>query len=281
MEHSVTAESPSATAAGFASLLSTLMASSPRTDPKPAPRSVPKNEDGWLDEGLANDVASLSYERALRAHARYRSSDFDYDPAGEAFPEPAAQKKAAPRVKKPLPTKKIALEQAAPEVSVTAVARKTRSRKQIPTVVPAFAPTVEAAPERTPAKTALKSQSRATTPSKKAMVCVSKRKNASVTIRLCDSEYEQLRDRADEAGMTISAYLRSCTLEVESLRTQVKSVLAEMKAASYAQGLMPAPKEKPVTPAAREHSWTGWFGWLKNPLPKWQMRTRSRAVYRA
>ena len=54
-------------------------------------------------------------------------------------------------------------------------------------------------------------------------------KTASITIRLSDSECAQLRRRAAEAGLTISAYLRSCTLEVESLRAQVKETLAELR----------------------------------------------------
>lgn len=55
------------------------------------------------------------------------------------------------------------------------------------------------------------------------------RKKASVTVRLSHAESEQLRLRATEAGLTVSAYLRSCAFEVESLRAQVKKTLAEMK----------------------------------------------------
>jgi predicted DNA binding CopG/RHH family protein len=55
---------PPSAAAGFASLLSGLIAS------KPAPTS----SDPWNDDVLAQDVATLSYEQALRTHARYRPS---------------------------------------------------------------------------------------------------------------------------------------------------------------------------------------------------------------
>lgn len=58
------------------------------------------------------------------------------------------------------------------------------------------------------------------------------RRSASVTIRLGEEENAQLKQRAAEAGLTISAYLRSCLLEVEALRTQVKQVLAELRMAS-------------------------------------------------
>jgi len=54
-------------------------------------------------------------------------------------------------------------------------------------------------------------------------------KTASITIRLSATECAQLRTRATEAGITVSAYLRSCTLEVESLRAQVKEALAELR----------------------------------------------------
>lgn len=57
-------------------------------------------------------------------------------------------------------------------------------------------------------------------------------KRASITIRLSEPECAQIRLRAAEAGLTVSAYLRSCTLEMESLRTQVKEVLAQLRAAN-------------------------------------------------
>jgi hypothetical protein len=56
-------------------------------------------------------------------------------------------------------------------------------------------------------------------------------KCSSITIRLSKAECDQLRERAAEAGLTVSAYLRSCTLEVESLRAQVKEALAELRSA--------------------------------------------------
>jgi predicted DNA binding CopG/RHH family protein len=55
-------------------------------------------------------------------------------------------------------------------------------------------------------------------------------KRASITIRVSAAECAQLRARAAESGLTLSAYLRSCTLEAESLRAQVKSALAQLRA---------------------------------------------------
>ena len=57
-------------------------------------------------------------------------------------------------------------------------------------------------------------------------------RSASVTIRLSKAECARLHQRAAEAGLTVSAYLRSCALEAEALRAQVKQALAEMKAGS-------------------------------------------------
>jgi hypothetical protein len=59
-------------------------------------------------------------------------------------------------------------------------------------------------------------------------------KRASITIRLTEPECAQMRSRAAEAGLTVSAYLRSCALEVETLRTQVKETLAQLRESAAA-----------------------------------------------
>ena len=58
--------SPSSNPPSFAGLLASLTAPTPRT--------------AWNNDDLAEDVATLSYEHALRAHARYKSADPE-DPA--------------------------------------------------------------------------------------------------------------------------------------------------------------------------------------------------------
>jgi len=57
-------------------------------------------------------------------------------------------------------------------------------------------------------------------------------KSASVTIRMSDAECAQLRKRAAAANLTVSAYMRSCILEAETLRMQVREALAELRAAT-------------------------------------------------
>ena len=53
------------------------------------------------------------------------------------------------------------------------------------------------------------------------------------------AECAQLHRRAAEAGLTVSAYLRSCTFEAESLRAMVKEAMAQLRSA--AAGQQPAP----------------------------------------
>jgi hypothetical protein len=54
-------------------------------------------------------------------------------------------------------------------------------------------------------------------------------KRSSITVRLSATECAQLHQRANEAGLTVSGYLRSCTFEAEALRAQVKEALAELR----------------------------------------------------
>jgi hypothetical protein len=86
-------------------------------------------------------------------------------------------------------------------------------------------------------------------------------RSASVTVRLNKVECTRLRQRATEAGLTVSAYLRSCALEVDALRTQVKDTLAEFKTAALTQ--------KPAAPAKVPRSQWGrlfrWFGRIRTP----------------
>ena len=58
------------------------------------------------------------------------------------------------------------------------------------------------------------------------------KKSASITIRISHAECEQLRKRAAAAGLSVSAYMRSCILEAETLRAQVREALAEIRAAT-------------------------------------------------
>lgn len=85
---------------------------------------------------------------------------------------------------------------------------------------------------------------------------------ASVTIRLSKAECARLHKHAAEAGVTVSAYLRSCTFEAETLRAEVKAVLAELRTAGL--------KGTPTAPAKERPTFLGRiaFGWLARFLPR-------------
>ncbi len=83
------------------------------------------------------------------------------------------------------------------------------------------------------------------------------RKTSSITIRLTKEEETQLHDRAAAAQLSVSAYLRSCIFEAESLRTQVKEALSQIRATAQAN--------PPHQPESRLAS-----SWRARLLPHWR-----------
>ena len=173
----------------FAGLLAALMA--PKQETQPA----------WNDDDLADDVATLSYERALHAHARYKPADF-----GE-WPQDANPAEASSREKRPGKSPRNEIAHAAADPPPTG-RNKDLSRN----------------PEKSPGPPATLEENR---------------KRASITVRVSQSELAQLQQRAAEAGLTISAYLRSCTFEAETLRAQVKEALAQLRESKPAEAVAP------------------------------------------
>jgi hypothetical protein len=188
--------SPSPKDPSFAGLLAALA--------EPKSKRVP----AWNDDDLEDDFATLSYERALQAHARYR-------PVDEGIPAPKTTPDAGSIRIREVGTEEIAQGQDAafPEF-----------RQASPTVIQ---------PNSAPASSRARNL-----------------KCASITIRLSQVECAQLRTRAAEAGLSISAYLRSCTFEAEALRAEVKQTLAQLRTSE-----IPA-KPQDSTPAKRS-----WFHW--------------------
>ena len=133
----------------------------------------------WSNAEPTEEVATLSYERALRTHVRYRMAD-----RGNA---------AVPKA-------------GGTTTSEALGGLKTESAEAVSALAPVAGKAIHIEPRRD-------------------------LRPASVTVRLSKGECAQLRQRADEAGLTVSAYLRSCTFEVDALRAQVKAALEEMKAA--------------------------------------------------
>ncbi len=150
---------PSPASSSFAGLLATLTA--------PSHGANDHDETLWAGGDLDDDVATFSYEQALRSSARYRPQDRDDR----------------------------ALTQAGD-------AQKTAYASEIPASDQIAAP---------------------------AALTERELRSASITIRLRQVECARLHRRAAEAGMTISAYLRSCALEADTLRAQVKQALADLK----------------------------------------------------
>ncbi len=181
---------------GFATLLASLASSS----------NV--STTGWDNTALAEDVATLSYEKALKTHTRrsgypeQRLTDFE-ESGGNSFqglgqePRPATQETAELNPKLPVN-----------------VSRPSDERAH--------------------------------------------RKSASVTIRLGELENEQLHARAAEAGLSVSAYLRSCIFEVEELRSQVKQTLADMRKSN--------PRDQDSSLRTVPHPSRGW---RERILPRW------------
>jgi hypothetical protein len=82
-------------------------------------------------------------------------------------------------------------------------------------------------------------------------------KMLALTVRLLPEDCEAVRLRANEAGLSISAYLRACALEVEQLRSQVKQMLDPLR--------KPAPE---VTHRHTTDAQPGFFGLLVNRLSR-------------
>jgi predicted DNA binding CopG/RHH family protein len=149
-----------------------------------------QHASAWNEEPLADDVVTLSYENALKAHSRYK-------PADDLLPRPGPLAASDPDAKAQSVTSRR-------ELSPRDVAPALHQPRAIPGDL----------------------------------------KTASITIRMSHSECAQLRQRAAEAGMTVSAYLRSCTFEAETLRGQVKEALAQLRAAATADAAPAAPSVK-------------------------------------
>jgi len=188
--------SPSPKDPSFAGLLAALA--------EPKSKRVP----AWNDDDLEDDFATLSYERALQAHARYRPVDAGV-PAPKTTPDAGS-----------IRIREVGTEEIAQGEDAAFPERLQAS----PTVIQ---------PHSAPASSRARNL-----------------KCASITIRLSQVECAQLRTRAAEAGLSISAYLRSCTFEAEALRAEVKQTLAQLRTSENSV------KPQDSTPAKRS-----WFHW--------------------
>lgn len=114
-----------------------------------------------------------------------------------------------------------------------------------------------------------------------------RRKCVTISVRLSPDDAKMLRRRAGESQLSVSDYMRSCVIEADQLRAQVKQALAEMKRQGMVQGMdwqaaaareetAPAfapPSHQPhqphqpyEPPQPRESRLKGWFSGLRTPL---------------
>ena len=160
------------------------------------------------ESDLGDDVVTLSYDRALRAHARYKPAHENNWPLMREAQ--AGVGISQDEVVLPAPTLGESL-----KAEATGVLRNDGDLRSV-----------------------------------------------SVTIRLSKTECARLNKPAAEAGVTVSAYLRSCTFEAESLRAEVKAALAELRTA--------ASKTNQAVPGKKRWAFGGWlsFEWLARLLPR-------------
>ncbi len=95
-----------------------------------------------------------------------------------------------------------------------------------------------------------------------------RRKCVTISVRLNEAEARMLRGRASESELSVSDYLRSCVLEADQLRMQVKQVLAEMRTraqetAAQKESLPAA--DVPAQPPVPEPRWKRWLSAMRSP----------------
>lgn len=208
----------------------------------PAP-DVAERALAWNDDELEDDVATLSYERALSARGRYLKNA-SADPTDRSLLQPAELE--------PIHGDDVLVDIRPVRPEATPRSSQYSSADSHPKSNVHLPPALE-----------------------------SNLKSASITIRLSQVECAQLRQRAAEAGLTASAYLRSCTFEAESLRAQVKEALAQLRADQH----HPQPahsdptRSEPARPepaktkqAASTPAQGTWFEWFLGYLPRWHSR---------
>lgn len=244
---------PSLPDQSFARLLADLATPAPN----PAERPLV-----WNDDDLEDDVATLSYERALRARGRYLE--------GQAA----------------IPTDRSLLQPAEPDPIHSGEDRAGQLRSSQDFVGHDSLSGMPSASSGHTSKNTQESsagfQTKGNVHSPTALE--NNLKSASVTIRLSEVESAQLRQRAAEAGLTVSAYLRSCTFEAESLRAQVKEALAQLRPAPSSPDGASHDGANPEGSSARKTVPARFFGaadprrprfeWLWAILTPWRFRHR-------
>jgi hypothetical protein len=158
---------------------------------------------------LPNGVRELSYEEALES-SRYRWQARNRPPASES----ARKTEAISEEEQPTPHSTLVDEAILSDKVTLSPAAEMPTRTTDP---PAFGSVLAGALPDEPDPDAL------------ALVWPAAPKSerqVSMSLRVAASEQALIKARAAEVGLSVSAYLRQCALEVEKLRTQVHHTLA-------------------------------------------------------
>lgn len=152
-------------------------------------------------------VRELTYDEALRS-SRYR---------WPGASRPSSKKKQGPEVQ----ASKV--ETRVETGAATQLRRKAQPRAKAATkdrAKPAFREVLEEAAKPAPITAAAQAQP------------LELGRQVAISIRLAPAERALIKSRAAEAGITASAYIRQCALEVEQLRAQVRDAVARMERGS-------------------------------------------------
>jgi len=193
--------------------------------------------------GMKAGVRELSDEEAL-ASGRYRWKPERAGTAKNAAAQPRTTPAASPQV--PVRERKTAAAKTPePKSHIARQKNHAPSRAQSPKpstrkeekAYPAFREVLAQAVK--PAEVIVKPQP------------VELSRQVAISIRLAPSERALIKTRAAEAGITASAYIRQCALEVEQLREQVRQAVAAMD-----RGATPAAQVATSAPP------NGFFAWM-------------------
>lgn len=190
---------------------------------------------------IQSGTSEISYEQALRATARYRRPEEPL-PAVAKAPSWIDEADEDPIVDLPTLRKR-----AKTAEKVAARKRQQRAAQHQATTKKASAP-VAPADVTAPAMPKLtKKESFAQVLKKETSLATTRPtglKASALTVRLSRDESELIKARADEANLSTSAYLRQCALEVESLREQVRTTLAQLHTSNSAPILESSPSRE-------------------------------------
>ena len=198
-------------------------------------------------------IRELSYEEALQS-SRYRwqggdkkqgaeqTSGRDADSAEISEPGPEGTKQAAAKGRhaKRVPAK---------NVRVGSRGAKTGQAVKSDAQAPPSMKSAIAPPSKTGAKASFREVLAETVQPAEVIVAsraVELTRQVTISIRLAPAERALIKTRAAEAGVSASAYIRQCALEVEQLRAQVQQAI-------------PAMEGKPSAPAVQESVPTSGF----------------------